>query len=174
MIKMMVMMMMMMISTRQAFHFSDWLFWASPGARLIFWLSSYFHFHFQSSESENQVPHWSYSNQFEQIMICRAGPHSDLFSLLYTSLLLLALLSMAASTRYSWHMPSPLMPTPGILGICLSPPSCSHALIHPGDWGLTRLLEERFVCLSDYSCILDQLDLFANVVLSVFVCLFVL
>ena len=30
----------------------------------------------------------------------RAGPHSDLFSLLYTSLLLLALLSMAASTRW--------------------------------------------------------------------------
>ena len=33
-------------------------------------------------------------------MIVRAGPHSDLFSLLYTSLLLLALLSMAASTRW--------------------------------------------------------------------------
>ena len=113
---MMMLMMMMMISTRQAFHFSDWLFWASPGARLIFWLSSYFHFHFQSSESENQVPHRSSSIQWDQIMICRAGPHSDLFSLLYTSLLLLALLSMAASTRYSWNMPLP----PLML-------SCSHS-----------------------------------------------
>ena len=30
MVKMMIM---MMISTRQAFHFSDWLFWGSPGAK---------------------------------------------------------------------------------------------------------------------------------------------
>ena len=39
-------------------------------------------------------------------MIVRAGPHSDLFSLLYTSLLLLALLSMAASTRWFIKCPT--------------------------------------------------------------------
>ena len=67
-------------------------------------------------------------------MIVRAGPHSDLFSLLYTSLLLLALLSMAASTR--WFIKCPTAKEIKLSWSFLSE-----------DSGLIRLLVERFVCL---------------------------